>query len=98
MTRYLVLLSFAAGAFSASAGETMSFATVDANSDGFISETEFVSWKTSSGEMSPADALIKFIEIDSDASGMISEAEMNAAMAEKSEHESDGGTASEKNM
>jgi hypothetical protein len=48
--------------------------------------------------MSPADALIKFIEIDSDASGMISEAEMNAAMAAKSEQESDHGSASEKRM
>ena len=98
MTRYLVVLSFAACAFGASAGEKVSFATVDANSDGFISESEFVSWKTSSGEMSPADALIKFIEIDSDASGMISEAEMDAAMAAKSEQESDHGAASEKRM
>lgn len=81
MTRYILLLSFATCAFAASAGEDVTFATVDANSDGFISESEFVSWKTSSGELSAADALIKFIEIDTDASGMISEAEMDAAKA-----------------
>ncbi|MCR9079652.1 MAG: hypothetical protein NXH78_11175 [Hyphomonadaceae bacterium] len=85
MTRYILLLGLATCAFTASAGEDVTFATVDANSDGFISESEFVSWKTSSGEMSAADALIKFIEIDTDASGMISEAEMEAA---KAKHES----------
>ena len=39
--------------------------------------------------MSAADALIKFIEIDADASGMISEAEMEAAMDAKKEEASD---------
>lgn len=89
MTRYLLLLGFSACAFAASAGEDVTFQTVDANKDGFVSESEFVSWKTSTGEMSPADALIKFIEIDTDASGMISEAEMDAARAQKSEEEPD---------
>ena len=81
MTRYLVLLICSAFAFGASAGEEVTFDMVDANKDGFVSESEFVSWKTSAGDMSPADALIKFIEIDSDASGMISEAEMDAAQS-----------------
>jgi hypothetical protein len=89
MTRYLLLLGFSACAFAASAGEDVTFQTVDANKDGFVSESEFVSWKTSTGEMSPADALIKFIEIDADASGMISEAEMDAAKARKSEENSE---------
>lgn len=89
MTRYLLLLGFSAWALAASAGEDVTFQTVDANGDGFVSESEFVSWKTSTGEMSPADALIKFIEIDTDASGMISEAEMAAAKAEKMGHDSD---------
>jgi EF hand len=89
MTRYLLLLGISACAFAASAGEDVTFQTVDANKDGFVSESEFVSWKTSTGEMSPADALIKFIEIDTDASGMISGAEMDAAKARKSEQKSD---------
>lgn len=98
MTRYLIVLSFAACAFGAAAGEDVTFATVDANSDGFISESEFVSWKTSSGEMSPADALIKFIEIDSDASGMISETEMQAAMAAESDDETTAGSSASGQM
>ena len=81
MTRYLALLGFAALAFGASAGEDVTFNTVDANGDGFVSETEFVSWKTSLSDASAADALVQFIEIDADASGMISEAEMMAAKA-----------------
>lgn len=81
MTRYLALLGFAAFAFGASAGEDVTFNTVDSNGDGFVSETEYVSWKTSLGDTSPADALVQFIEIDADASGMISEAEMEAAKA-----------------
>ena len=88
MTRYLLILGFSTWALAASAGEDVTFQTVDSNSDGFVSESEFVSWKTSTGEMSPADALIKFIEIDTDASGMISEAEMEAATAKMSDQDS----------
>ena len=85
MTRYFVLsgvLMFAAGT---AVSESVSFATVDANADGFISESEFVGWKTADGETSPAEALVKFIEIDADASGMISESEMAAAMSAHSD-------------
>ncbi|MEL6861846.1 MAG: hypothetical protein AAGL11_08410 [Pseudomonadota bacterium] len=85
MTRYLILSSLAFCALGANAGEAVTFATVDANADGFVSESEFVGWKTADGETSPAEALVKFIEIDADASGMISESEMNAAMAAKPE-------------
>lgn len=85
MTRTMILTAFAVCAFGATAHAGADFATVDANADGFVSETEFVTWKTSSGELSAADALIKFIEIDADASGMISEAEMEAAMSAKEE-------------
>ena len=80
MTRYLLLLGLSTCAFGAFAGEDVTFATIDANSDGFVSESEFVSWKTSAGDATAADALVKFIEIDADASGMISEAELEAAM------------------
>jgi Ca2+-binding EF-hand superfamily protein len=88
MTRFAILGAFAFCAFSAFAGEDVTFSTVDKNADGFISESEFVGWKTADGEMSPAEALVKFIEIDADASGMISEAEMQAATDAK-EAESD---------
>ncbi|MEP1143873.1 MAG: EF-hand domain-containing protein [Henriciella sp.] len=88
MTRTLLLSVAAFCAFSASAGEDIQFSTVDANADGFISESEFVGWKTATGEYSAADALVKFIEIDADASGMISEEEMKAAMATKETSES----------
>ena len=98
MPRYLVLLSFAACTLAAAAGEEAGFAVMDGNRDGFISESEFVSWQTRSGDVSPADALIRFIEIDADASGLISELELEAAMAGKSEQETDHGDTSEKPM
>ncbi len=79
MTRTFILSAIAFCAIGAAAHAGADFATIDANSDGFVSETEFVTWKTSTGEMSAADALLKFIEIDADASGMISESEMKAA-------------------
>ncbi len=91
MTRTFILSAVAVCAIGATAHAGADFATVDANSDGFVSETEFVTWKTSSGEMSAADALLKFIEIDADASGMISEAEMKAA-AEKDDNDSKSST------
>ncbi len=89
MTRYLLILGLATFALGANAGENLTFETVDANKDGFVSESEFVSWKTSAGDATPAEALVKFIEIDADASGMISEAEMQAA---KAKTDADDGT------
>ncbi|MCR9270310.1 MAG: EF-hand domain-containing protein [Henriciella sp.] len=84
MTRTFILgAAVSLFAFAASASEQVQFETVDTNADGFISESEFVTWKTSSGDYSAADALVAFIEIDADASGMISEAEMAAALATK---------------
>ena len=82
MTRIAILGALAFCALGANASENIDFATIDANSDGLISESEFVSWKTSLGDASPAEALVKFIEIDADASGMITKAEMDAAMAQ----------------
>ena len=84
MTR--LALMAAATAFCAAgaiAGEDVTFKSVDANGDGFVSESEFVAWKTANGEVSTEDALVKFAAIDADASGMISETEMDAAMASK---------------
>jgi Ca2+-binding EF-hand superfamily protein len=84
MTRFALIA--AASAFcvlGAQAGEDISFEDVDTNGDGFVTETEFVSWKTASGEVSTSDALTQFIAIDADASGMISPSEMEAAMAVK---------------
>lgn len=94
MTRTSILSVIAFCVIGATAHAGAEFATVDANSDGFVSETEFVTWKTSSGEMSAADALLKFIEIDADASGMISEAEMKAA-AEAAKDDSDSKSSTE---
>ena len=84
MTRTFIL-GAAAAIFAAgvSASEQVQFQTIDANADGFISESEFAGWKTATGEYSAADALVEFIKIDADASGMISEAELAAAMATK---------------
>ncbi len=82
MTRLFLLAGFALCAFGAAAETKADFEMVDANGDGFISESEFVRWKTVEAEASPADALIKFIEIDADASGMISETEFTIAMKE----------------
>ena len=81
MTRIAILGMFALCALGAHAGEDVQFSTVDSDGDGVISEREFVSWKTSLGEASPADALVRFIEIDVDSSGGITEAELEAAKA-----------------
>lgn len=83
MTRIAILGAFAFCALSAAASENIEFSTVDSDSDGLVSEREFVTWQTSLGNASPAEALVKFIEIDTDASGMITKAEMDAAMAGK---------------
>ena len=92
MTRIAILGAFAFCALSAAASENIEFSTVDSDGDGLVSEREFVTWKTSLGNASPAEALVQFIETDTDASGMISKAEMDAAMAtadEKSDSASD---------
>ena len=92
MTRIAILGLISLGALGAHAGEDIQFSTVDSDGDGVISEREFVSWKTSLGEASPADALVRFIEIDVDYSGGITEAEIEAAKAvseKKMENQSD---------
>lgn len=85
MTRIAIVGMFALCALGAHAGENIDFSTVDSDGDGVISEREFVTWKTSLGEMSPADALVEFIAIDVDSSGGITEAELEAAKATKNE-------------
>ena len=85
MTRIAIVGRFALCALGAHAGENIDFSTVDSDGDGVISEREFVTWKTSLGEMSPADALVEFIAIDVDSSGGITEAELEAAKATKNE-------------
>ena len=92
MTRIAILGLISLCALGAQAGEDVQFSTVDSDADGVISEREFVSWKTSLGEASPADALIRFIEIDVDSSGGITKAELEAAKAisdKKMENNSD---------
>jgi len=83
MTRTFILSAIAFCAIGATAHAGADFATIDVNSDGFVSETEFVTWKTSTGDMSAADA-----------SGMISESEMKAAseMTHDDDNASDDST------
>ncbi len=75
----LTLTTSAFFAIAAQAGEPTSFTTVDTNGDGFITENEYVSHATAAGDVSEADAMIRFIVIDADASGAISPEEMDAA-------------------
>ncbi|MEM9938121.1 MAG: EF-hand domain-containing protein [Pseudomonadota bacterium] len=63
------------------------FETVDTNADGYVSQGEFVSWQTASGEVTVAEATVKFVEIDTDGSGTITLAEMSAAMKGSDEDE-----------
>jgi len=82
MTR--VILMAAASAFclaGAHAGEPVTFSDLDLNADGYVSETEFVGWKTASGEKTETEALEAFGMIDADASGLITSDEMDAAMS-----------------
>lgn len=70
----------AAFAFTATAGEPVTFETLDADTNGLISESEFVSWKTADGQTSSAEAIIKFMSLDADSSGGITPEEFEAAM------------------
>ncbi len=82
MTRtYILGAVVAVFALAVSASEQVQFQTIDGNADGFISESEFVGWKTATGEYSAADALVEFIKVDADASGMVSESELAAHLA-----------------
>ncbi|WOR14659.1 hypothetical protein RYZ27_12835 [Hyphomonas sp. FCG-A18] len=75
----------AAFAFTATAGEPVKFETIDADTNGLISESEFVAWKTADGKTSSAEAIIKFMSVDSDGSGGITPEEFEAAMNGDSE-------------
>lgn len=80
--------AFAAGA---QAEEDATFKAIDANSDGFVTESEFVAHQTASGEVSSTAALVTFIGIDKDASGTISIEEMKAAMESSGDEGEDEG-------
>lgn len=81
MTRIAILGSVAFFALNAAASEPVSFASIDADASGTLSESEFVGWKTVHDNVSPAEALVRFLEIDADANGTISPAEWKAAQA-----------------
>ncbi len=92
MKRFALIAAVSAlYAFSAAAQaeEDATFKAIDANSDGFVTESEFVAHQTASGEVSSTAALVTFIGIDKDASGTISVDEMKAAV-EESEGEGAG--------
>jgi Ca2+-binding EF-hand superfamily protein len=80
-----IMAATAAFAFTATAGEPVKFETVDADTNGLISESEFVAWKTADGETSSAEAIIKFMSVDADSSGGITPEEFEAAMNGDSE-------------
>jgi hypothetical protein len=78
-TPFLVAAAFAT-ALMAHAGEMPDFSGIDSDADGKISEAEFVSWKTSGGKSTEAEATAKFAKFDKDGDGWIIEAEYNAAI------------------
>ena len=78
-TPFLVAAAFAT-ALMGHAGEMPDFSGLDTDMDGKISEAEFVSWKTSGGRMTEAEAVAKFSKFDQDGDGLIIEAEYNAAI------------------
>lgn len=85
------LISAAAlmGAMGASAGEKMTFADVDTNADGVISASEFIAHKTADGKKTEEEAAAKFEEM-AGADGQITEADWEAAKAEKAAEEGTG--------
>jgi len=91
-----IMAATAAFAFTANAGEPVKFETVDADTNGLISESEFVAWKTADGKTSSAEAIIKFMSVDSDGSGGITPEEFEAAMkaSDKSEMTEESDTPS----
>ena len=78
-TPFLVVAAFAT-ALMGHAGEMPDFSGLDTDSDGRLSEAEFVSWKTSGGRATEAEAVAKFTKFDTDQDGFVLEAEYNAAI------------------
>ncbi len=80
MKRFAIISTFAAaGALVASAGEMVAFTDIDANGDGSVSESEFVTYKTVKGDHSAQEASDMFLMVDADADGSVSKAEFAAA-------------------
>lgn len=76
----LIATAAAAGAFAASAGEMVAYTDIDTNSDGMITETEFVTYKTAKGDVSQAEASEKFAMADANDDGVVTKAEFDAAV------------------
>ena len=80
MKRFAIMSTLAAaGALAASAGEMVAFTDIDANGDGSVSESEFVTYKIAEGEHSAQEASEMFLIVDADANGSVSKAEFTAA-------------------
>lgn len=80
MKRFAIISAVAAtGALAASAGEMVAFTDVDANGDGAVSESEFVTYKTADGKHSAEEATDMFVMVDANADGSVSKAEFTAA-------------------
>ncbi|MCZ4298335.1 hypothetical protein [Henriciella marina] len=81
MKRFAIVFAgaAAAGALAASAGEIGAFGDVDTDASGTISQEEFVSWKTADGDVTEAEATEKFVMIDANYDGEVSEEEYEEA-------------------
>lgn len=62
------------------AGEMPDFSLMDLDDDGLISEDEFVSYKSSAGTASEAEAKAKFTKLDLDSNGTVCEEELADAI------------------
>ena len=77
-TPFLILAAFST-ALMAHAGELPDFSDYDTDTDGRISEAEFVSYATSDGQTTEAEAVAEFAKFDANADGAISMEEYVAA-------------------
>lgn len=84
MKRFTLMLAGAGlVAMSAHAGDyAEKFAKMDADSDGVVTEAEFVAYATADGKYTEADATAKFTKIAGD-DGELTLEELTAAMADR---------------
>ncbi len=62
------------------AGEMPDFSLLDLDADGLITEDEYVSFRSSAGRASEAEAKAKFTKFDLDSNGTVSEKELADAI------------------
>ncbi len=86
MTRLvsLAVLGLFGGAL-AYAQDTLTFADIDVNNDGYVSQNEFIAFTVADGEVTAAEAMAKFTMLDADGNGVLTEQEMKPAEGEDSD-------------